>query len=265
MRIKEMHMSGTTFEDEGGAYFYKRVTPKFRIITNAVKSGESTPNFNNGLMVQMALTSQVPTKCMVVVSDKTDAKSPWTLVDTLNNERYDDSDLSQFNGATWNSGTGIASNIVQVYGNGYSIFRGAIDVNMFNSDYIDESQLYGDETVNEATLLRGGSKGLLLTLCSLKPDIQLDAISKIRIQLYDRHTCGYIEVETSALKEIRSEDAYALIGLSGSVMYYMDDMCGLSVQIRKIGDSLGSLRLLGFCGSNSAVCSRFCLTGIDIM
>lgn len=270
MKVKEVHTSGTSFEEEGGAYFYKRFTPKFRIIANAIKTGETEPNFNNGLMVQMALTSQVPTKCMIVVSDKTDAKSPWTLVDTLNNERYDDSDVSKFNDATWESANAnsIVSNVLQIYGNGYSIFRGAIDVTKFNCEYIDPSYMYGNETVNDDTLNRGGNNGMYLNLCALKPDIQIDAISKIRIRIYDRYTCGYIDAETSSLKEIRDSSGTnpsALTGVDGSIIYYMDDMCGISIQIRKVSTSIGSVRLLGFCGSNSAACSRFCLTGIDIL
>lgn len=260
LKTKEVHMSHVSFETEGVSYFYKRFTPKFRVISGAKKIGETTPSFNNGVVVQMALTSQIPTKCLVVVSDKTAAKSPWTLIDSLNNERPDESDFCQFNGATWSSEEGIVSNTVPVYGNGYSVFRGSLKMTEFNSEYTRGSFLYGDEAISSQTTD--------LDICGLSPDIQLDAIKKIRIRVFDRHTCGYIETETSEIQQQRdltSDDPSKVSGIIGSVMYYLEDMCGLSIQISKPQNSAGTLKLVGYSGSNSAECDRFYLTGIDIL
>ena len=259
IRAKDMHMDTPAFEENGGLYGIKQLTPKFRVITNAVKLGETVPSFNNGVVVQMSIVSAAEYKYIVTVSDKTAAKSPWTLVDSLNDERDDASEFCQFNNATWSIGTGSVSNIIPVYGTGLILWRGALPVTLFNEEYENQSAIYGSVETNSNSLCIFDKQSI--------NSIEYDAIKKIRVQVYDRHTCGYITAETAELQRIINDTGSNTVGVSGSIMYFLGDMCEISVKIYDSSSTEHKNRIsvCGYCGSNSVACDRFYLTGIVIL
>ena len=253
VKTKEVHMSHPTFEDSGLLYFYQRLTPKFRIITNAVAIGETEPKFNNGIMLQMSLTSLTENHCFVSVSDKTAAKSPWTLVDSQNNERYDQSNETQFNNSVWTSGTGITSNVKPVYGNGYAVFRGSIRM-------VDINTEYDDDAITPNTSESGGTT---IGTTILKSDLIPESVNGIRIRVHDRNNNSEIVAESTDLRYI-ADSAGILKSVEGYISYFMEDMCG--IRIRIYIDELSNIKaaIEGYCGTNSAENDRFYLTGIDI-
>ena len=253
VKTKEVHMSHPTFEDSGLLYFYQRLTPKFRIITNAVAIGETEPKFNNGIMLQMSLTSLTENHCFVSVSDKTAAKSPWTLVDSQNNERYDQSNETQFNNSVWTSGTGITSNVKPVYGNGYAVFRGSIRM-------VDINTEYDNDAITPNTSESGGTT---IGTTILKSDLIPESVNGIRIRVHDRNNNSEIVAESTDLRYI-ADSAGILKSVEGYISYFMEDMCG--IRIRIYIDELSNIKaaIEGYCGTNSAENDRFYLTGIDI-
>ena len=262
IRDKEVHMTNPTFEEVGCAYFNQRLTPKFRVIGFA-KNSAGVVDFNNGLMVQMSITSTISDYLAIRVSDKTAAKSPWTLVDSLNNERTDQSLQTTFNNCIWTLGEGKASNVIPVYGTGYSIFRGSIDVAAFNTEYSNPSALNGDEATPLPTNV--SQSGMHIVAAALKSELLLYAIKGLRVQIYDRHRGSVISAETSQVAKIEYDDELGLISVSGSIVYYLEDMCGMTVEVRILPESTrGSICLFGYCGSNSLENNRFALIGIDI-
>ena len=259
IRTKEMHMTHSNFLEDGMLYFDKRFTPKFRVISNAVIGGNAS--FDNGLMLQMSITSIDTRTCFVSVSDKTDAKSPWLLVDSLGNSRSDAGSETSFNGALWKaSAGGWISNVIPIYGNGYTVFAGSIATKDLNVQYANNngSYLYGDEVVLPNPSLRD------IELSALDVDIVLDAISKIRITVFDRYTEGFISVDASSIAK-KYDSNNELDSISSSIVYFLDDMCGITVIIKKVTGSKYGMNILGYCGTNSVVNDRFYLTQVDLL
>ena len=237
IKTKEVHMSHPTVDDSGLDYFTKRLTPKFRVVVTQVDNA----NTIDKVMLQMAVTTIEPTQCMVVVSDKTAAKSPWILVDSLGEAR-----------PTITNPTGMVSNVIPVYGNGYSIYWGLVSMREFAPEYEPDSHLYGSEEIR-----RGSNLELIIN----GTDLQLDAITAFRAIIYDRQTDQYLTAKTDALKLNNGESQV----LTGTLLYYFDDLCAMVVDLTKTSTNICSCRIVGLSGTNSLTTDRFYLTRFDVI
>ena len=256
IKTKEMHMTHPMFNNLGMLYFDKRMTPKFRVVSNAKLDGSNS--FDNGLMLQMAITSCTSSLCFVSISDKTDAKSPWILVDSNGEERPSANTSTIFNGASWNSTEGWISNIIPIFGNGYTIFEGAISAKDLNVQYENPSYLEGSETVITQPSYKD------VPIVALNADMILESISNIRVHVFDRYKDCYITANANTLSRTYSDGK--VNSVTGMALYFLDDMCSLTVKIsRESSNSECKLSLSGYCGTNSVANDRFYITGIDIL
>jgi hypothetical protein len=251
------HISAPTYTEYGDVYFTKRVLPVFRIVWNE-------ENINDGIMLQMALTSNVYDKATVRVVDRTGADSYWVLVDTHNNERPTGTTLESQqscvmpNGSTWNSTTGQHSDTVPVYSAGYTIMHGSIDIGDIEELSVQHSADVETGTIpnmvqNGYEVIQGTTENTLRITGS---DIDFKYIAGVQFEVHDRLTGTYRYGETRDIVATPN-------GIKAAAMYFYDDLCVIEAELKEV-DSGYVMVLKSHTGTNSLNTNRFSLTRVDL-
>ncbi len=219
-------ITAMTYVKDGITAIANRICPRMRIVWNS-------SDLQNGIVLQMALTGLNTSSEFIKLTDMSGRNSAWELYLNTPNRSNVTTTCSLPSGTTWATGTTghLASNVVSVITN-YTVWQGNIPGSL-----IDRTEVTLDNLVTSN-------------------DIKLDDVKGIQVTVYDRLTQSLITVKS-----------YDLIGtaslVSGYVLYYLPDLCGITVDITH--DSTYTLKVTGSSGTNSALVNRFDIRQIDVL
>ena len=261
MNISVYHADIPTFDKNKFNYFIKRVLPKFRLIW--------CTNVQKGLMLQMSMTSSNITRFTVIVDDMTGAKSPWTLVDTVGEERpgtdnttveyYTNTAVNYgvYNSATqeysfdWKSANGNSSNIIPLYPSGYTVFVGSIPVTSIE----EETTIYTDAEFGDTPTDKVNG-GYTVEPIITGSDIDLAKVKAVEFKLFDRYTEKFI---ISRSQRLNCKNNVLL----ADTLYFVDDLCSVSCSLEHNNGYI--MKLFSRTGTNSLNNDRFNLVQIDLI
>ena len=264
------HSVVPTYEEYGLTYFQKRVLPKFRTVWMYTKDS----NLNDvlsGIMLQMSMTSAYTHSqpVVIVVTDRTGAKSPWMLIDTQSEIRpsagvSDNLQTTFPNGVVWSSTSGYKSPYVSVYPKGYTICVGSVPVSDF-----DVHEKLDPET---GEVVRPADTPIVLDTVITGTDITVDEVTSIRVRLYDRVTGQFITASSQHVSHFATiVNGLPKYAVSGDIMYFMEDLCSITIQLEWTKTSSTTdggtyvLKALAHTGTNSLINERFDLVQVDVL
>lgn len=260
-----------------------RLLPKFRYVGDATK----------GLMLQMSIIGHRGIETLVRVTDRTSAKSPWVLIDSAGGARSVQNEDGLFpNGNTWTISPYAPPTELALYGDGYTVFSGAIPMSMVNygtgtflatpvrnaiyrfrnQTEEEQSHLYGDPLVPRESDTSGAFVNpqyefimpyrLPIAMCVYSAAVLAANARRFRFVFADKETAQAVTVETDAAWIYESTAYLSDVdkALDGAAVYYPDDLCLLRCRIGKTG-----IYLLSQTGTRSLDSDRFTLTRIDIL
>jgi hypothetical protein len=245
------HAIAPTYETAGVGYFIDRILPKFRVIW--------TNDIENGVMLQMSLTSHDGKDFHVRVMDRTGVNSQWILIDNKNALRppamVNSIESCVFpNGVVWlSTNGGKSTDSIPVYPEGYTVFVGSIPVSE-----IDKVTLTHSDPV-DGVLPELVNNGYRITPLITGQDIELRHIRAVRVKVYDRVT-GQFRYGDSIKIEV--DDIAST--LRAAAIYFYEDMCAMEVELTMTENGY-SMKLFSFTGTNSSVTDRFDLVQVDLL
>lgn len=261
------HSKCGDLDEVGYSYFNTRVVPKFRIVA----IGTTEENLNKGLMLQMSMSRATALTCTVIITDRTGAKSPWSLIDTQSEARPgsgitsgDTNTTVHFpNGNTWYSTSGIVSNVVPIIPNGYTIFSGAYNINKIEENTVVVKA--DAETAAAGTFTKINESGLAINPLLSGNVFEPENITYFEFRVWDRVAQQYRIARSQKLdvQQVTTNNVTSKV-LIGDALYFTDDLCVISLQLTKTNSTYTS-KLFSRTGTNSLNCNRFVLTRIDIL
>lgn len=255
-KISTYHISAPTYAEYGSDYFSKRLMPKFRIIWNE--------DLDDGLMLQMTLSSSEVKPYTVRVLDRTGANSHWVLIDNQNGLRPNNSSgvsselVCDFpNGKRWTTSTGNRTDVVPVHPNGYTVYASTVDIAA-----IDDSSLTHSDDPENGTVPTESKGGLVVAqsatgLRITGRDIDFKYVTGVRFEIYDKQTNSYRYGVTHDIESVTD-------GIRAAAMYFYDDLCMIEATFEYVSNAY-TMRLNTRTGTNSLDANRFALTQIDLL
>ena len=270
--LSDVHVHGSTYEDNGLSHFNTRIVPKFRIVYD-------NTDINHGFVLQMSINGKTPGDIQVVLYDQTGSATVWDLIDSGGGKHPNtETETVLPDGTQWISSqaNSAVTNTVSVLGEHYTTWVGTVNVtDIENTSYergelttvSDNTWIVDDDTPSEAPFIDGVGMSVNHTINN--NDISIDQVRGIKVKVFDRYKNQVIEESSNQVVEL--EDRVEPI-----VMYYIQDLCALScvlTQKNRQVSAKGSMRtitdftltLKSQTGTNSLINDRFVLQQIDLL
>ena len=270
--LSDVHVHGTTYEDNGMSHFDTRIVPKFRIVYD-------NTDINHGFILQMSINGKTPGDVQVTFYDQTGSATVWNVIDS-GGEKHPNTETETTlpDGTQWitSQASSVVTNTVSILGEHYTTWVGTVNVTEIeNTSYkrgdvavtTDNTWVVDDDTPSEDPFI--DSTGMSVNHLINNNDINIDQVRGIKVKVFDRYKNQVIEESSNQVIEL--EDRVEPI-----VMYYIQDLCALScvlTQKNRQVSAKGSMRtimdftltLKSQTGTNSLMNDRFVLQQIDLL